>query len=70
MILVNPKGKEVAVSGGVAPAYYELKDGESLKDAILYAGLSENAKLEEVTVERRLDDTTRVFKIAYKDSTH
>ena len=69
VILVNPKGKEVAVSGGVAtPAYYELKDRESLKDAILYAGLSENAKLEEVTVERRLDDTTRVFKIAYKDS--
>ena len=69
VILVNPKGKEVAVSGGVInPAYYELKEGETLQDAILLAGLSKNAKLNEILVERRLEDITRVFSVAYKDA--
>ena len=57
------------MSGGVInPAYYELKEGETLQDAILLAGLSKNAKLNEILVERRLEDITGVFSVAYKDA--
>ena len=55
------------MSGGVInPAYYELKEGEALQDAILLAGLSKNAKLNEILVERSLN--VLGFSVAYKDA--
>ena len=53
VILINPKGKEIAVSGGVNnPAYYEIKSGETLFDAINFAKLSENSNKNLITVEK------------------
>lgn len=65
VILVNPKGKEVAVSGGVnAPAIYELIDNETIYDALKYAKISENINSDILTIQRRLKDKTNVFTIS------
>lgn len=69
VILINPKGKEIAVSGGVNnPAYYEIKSGETLFDAINFAKLSENSNKNLITVERRLPDKTNIFTTTFEAS--
>ena len=69
VILINPKGKEIAVSGGVNnPAYYEIKSGETLFDAINFAKLSENSNKNLITVERRLPDKTNIFTTTFEGS--
>ena len=64
VILVNPKGKEVGVSGGVnVPAIYELKNNETIYDALSYAKISANSNTDELTVARRLKDRTNIFTV-------
>lgn len=55
IIIVSPYEKLVSVEGGVKrPMIYELKDGETLKDAIDYCGgFVGGAYNDEITVERQ-----------------
>ncbi len=69
VILISPKGKEIAISGGVNnPAYYEIRSGETLFDAINFAKLTQNSNKNLITVERRLPDRTNIFTTTYEGS--
>ena len=69
VILVNPKGKEVSVSGGVSnPAIYELLEKETLYDALNYAKISKNSNSDILTIQRRLKDKTSIFKVSIDGS--
>lgn len=55
-IVVNPKGKEVSISGGIAnPAIYELLEKEGLQEALNYAGNLLQGASNEIKIERSGD---------------
>ncbi len=52
-IVVNPKGKEVSISGGVAnPAIYELLQSEGLNDVLGFAGSLLQGASNKIMIER------------------
>jgi polysaccharide export outer membrane protein len=69
VILVSPKGPQVAISGGVTrPAIYELKKGNSLGDALHFAGgVSASGVKEKILVERNAANTVSNSYIALEE---
>lgn len=65
VILVNPKGEQVAISGGFTqPAIYEIKKGTTLKDAIhLAGGFAPSGKADTIFVERKMNNTTSYLEV-------
>ena len=59
-IVVMPKGNEVKITGGVAhQGIFEIKDKESLKDALEFAGIFNTSRSMNITIERvQLDPRT------------
>ena len=68
-IVVNPKGKEVSISGGISnPAIYELLNTEGLSDLINLAGNLIPGASNLIKVERATDDNSKeVYTLQYVD---
>ena len=63
-IVVNPKGKEVSISGGISnPAIYELLNTEGLSDLINLAGNLIPGASNLIKVERATDDNSKKYML-------
>ena len=65
VILVNPKGDQVAISGGFTrEAIYEIKKNTTLKDAIHFAGgFSPSSKADTVLIERKENNSSTYIEV-------
>ncbi len=68
VVFIPPKGKSVAIRGEVSrPGIYELKDSESLKDLISFAGrLKPNANKNKIEIQR-IDESMDAYKLIRTD---
>ncbi len=70
-IVVNPKGSEVSVSGGVAnPAVYELSDQDNLGTLIRLAGGLIPGASNIIRIERSANSSKRVFQAEYPNNSN
>ena len=69
-IVVRMSSTEVQISGGVAnPAIYEMKDGETLEDLLLFSGFYTNLDLRNINIKRRnLSGDYELLKIDSENS--
>ena len=65
VILVNPKGDQVAISGGFTQeGIYEIKKNTTLKDAIHFAGgFTPSSRADTIFVERKGNNSSTYLEI-------